>query len=249
VIGIISAHAELASDYVSAAVETLSRSGADMVGGPARGEAETAVGRAVALATDTRFGAGGAAFRHADVEQDVDTVYMGLCRAEVYRSYLFDEEMVRNQDDELSYRILDGGGRIVCNPAIRSRYFNRATIRSLFRQYYEYGFWKVRVMQKHPRQVRPRHLIPAAFVGTIVVLSILSLVLAPARVLLASALGLYAMANLGAAILSVRRSALALLPLVMLVYLVLHVAYGVGFLVGLVHFAGRPLSTGQPSRD
>jgi succinoglycan biosynthesis protein ExoA len=240
-IGIVGAHSELTPDYVSTAVRTLLRTGADMVGGPMRAVAETPTGQAVALATMTPFGVGGAKFHYATVEQDVDTVYMGVCPAEVYRSLRFDEEMVRNQDDELSYRLLDRGGRIVLDPAIRSRYYNRPTIRSLARQYYEYGFWKVRVMQKHPRQVRPRHLIPALFVSSLLSLGLLSLFMGEARLLLALEVLAYVLVNAAASVVAVRASRPELLPRVMLVYGVLHVAYGVGFLVGLVHFARRPL--------
>src|SRR6185503_9343107 len=118
---IVSAHSELAPDYVTTALATLERTGAQMVGGPMHAVSESRLGRAVAAATSSRFGVGGAAFHYAETEQDVDTVYMGLCPADVYRSLRFDEEMVRNQDDELSYRLLDQGGRIVCDPAIRSR--------------------------------------------------------------------------------------------------------------------------------
>ena len=131
VIGIVSAHCELAPDYLSTAVETLERTGADMVGGLMRAVGEGPVGEAVALATSTPFGVGGARFHYTDAEEEVDTVYMGLCRAEVYRRLRFDEEMVSDQDDELSYRLLDEGGRIVCNPAIRSTYRNRSTFRSM----------------------------------------------------------------------------------------------------------------------
>ena len=161
IIGIVSAHCELAPDYVSTAVETLERTGADMVGGLMRAVGEGDLGEAVAIATSTPFGVGNARFHFTDVEEEVDTVYMGLCRRETYRRLRFDEEMVRDQDDELSYRLLDEGGRIVCNPAIRSSYRNRSTFRSLWKQYYQYGFWKVRVMQKHPDQVRTAPAGPA----------------------------------------------------------------------------------------
>src|SRR5439155_19383916 len=98
----------------------------------------------------------------------VDTVFMGVCKRSLYaRIGGFDAEMVRNQDDELSYRLLEAGGKIVCNPAIRSIYRNRATLRSLWKQYFDYGRWKVRVMQKHRAQMRPRHFVPFVFVSTL----------------------------------------------------------------------------------
>jgi hypothetical protein len=104
-------------------------------------------------------------------------------------------------------------------------------------------------MQKHPRQVRPRHLIPALFVSGLIVLLALSILVPQARLLLALALASYGAASLTASVVAIRRAGIRLIPLVMLVYLVLHVAYGVGFLVGLVHFARRPLPSGQAAGD
>ena len=85
---------------------------------------------------------------------------------------LFDEELVRNQDDELNYRLRKAGGRIVLNSAMRSWYQNRQSVADLVRQYYQYGQWKVRVLQKHPRQMSWRHFVPPAFVAGLVVLGL-----------------------------------------------------------------------------
>jgi succinoglycan biosynthesis protein ExoA len=246
IVSIVSAHCELAPDYVSTAVETLLRTGADMVGGLMRAVGEGQLGEAIALATSTPFGVGNARFHFTDVEEEVDTVYMGFCRRETYQRLRFDEEMVRDQDDEFSYRLLDQGGRIICNPAIRSAYQNRSTFRSLWRQYYQYGFWKVRVMQKHRRQVRLRQLIPPAFVATVAG----SAVIAPfgflGRAVLVSAVGSYAVANLAASV-AAGRSKPALLPYLPVTYAILHVAYGSGYLAGLVRFRKLWRSAG-PSR-
>lgn len=235
VVGILSGHAELAPGYVRAAVAALARTGADMVGGPVRPIGEGRVARAIAVATSTRFGAGGARFRLARQVEEVDTVYMGVARHATYVRFPFDEEMARDQDDELSYRILDAGGRIVCDPAIGSYYRSRATLGSLARQYAAYGYWKVRVLQKHPAQARLRHLVPSAFVvavgGAVIVLPFSGL----PRVAGASVLAAYTAVNLAASAAAPRRGPglLAVLPIV---YLTLHVAYGVGFLAGLVRF-------------
>jgi succinoglycan biosynthesis protein ExoA len=234
VIGIVSAHAELDPTYVSMAVETLERTGADLVGGPMRAVGIGRVGRAVALATSAPFGVGGARFHYTSREESVDTVYQGLCRRRTYAWVGgFDATMVRNQDDELSYRLLDRGGRIVCNPAIRSRYFNRATLRSLWHQYWQYGFWKVRVLQRHPRQFRLRHLIPAAFVTALALGSVSAVVPGGGTVLLLVVAGAYASANLLASVLTARREAWDTLPLLPVVFATLHLSYGVGFLSGL----------------
>lgn len=234
VIGIVSGHVELAPDYVRAAVAALRRTGADMVGGPVRAVSEGVIGEAVARAISSPFGVGGARFRYAVKEERVDTVFMGMSRAGLYRQLRFDEEMVRNQDDELSYRLLDLGGIIVCDPAIRSTYRNRVSLPSLWRQYFQYGSWKVRVIQKHPRQVRPRHLIPSAFVASLVVGLLLSPISLYARVVVGLTVAAYS-ATVLVATATVGRGAPGRTRLALpIVFGTLHLAYGTGLLVGLV---------------
>jgi glycosyltransferase involved in cell wall biosynthesis len=247
VIGIVGAHSELAPDYIATAVGTLERTGADMVGGPMRAVGEGRVGEAVALATSSGFGVGGARFHYLETEQDVDTVYMGVCRSEVYRSLLFDEEMVRNQDDELSYRLLDRGGRIVCDPRIRSVYHNRSTWRGLARQYFEYGYWKVRVARKHPRQLRIRHVIPAVFALSLASSTALALTWRPGRILLAALLAGYATADVAASFSATRRTDPNSMPIVAGIFPTLHLSYGLGFIAGLVNDlrSGRRVGAGQ----
>lgn len=234
IVGIVSGHTELAPDYTSTAVATLLRTGADLVGGPARGESETVVGDAIALAMATPFGVGGATFRYATEESDVDTVFMGVCLRAMYeRIGGFDAEMVRNQDDELSMRLLEQGGRIVCNPAIKSVYRNRATLRSLWKQYFDYGRWKVRVMQKHPGQMRPRHFAPPLFVA-----GLGASALAP--ILFAATATAYAAATCAVSVsLAARARRADVLPYLPAAFAILHVGYGAGFLKGLVQFRGR----------
>jgi hypothetical protein len=156
---------------------------------------------------------------------------------------LFDEEQVRNQDDEFNYRLLSHGGKILLSPQIKSKYYNRSTPRSVWWQYFQYGYWKVRVMQKHPRQMRPRQFVPPLFVAALLV----SLAVAPFSALggwaLTLAGGSYAAANLVASAITFangegRRNwrTLALLPVT---FALLHVAYGLGFLTGLLRFWNR----------
>jgi succinoglycan biosynthesis protein ExoA len=239
-IGIVSGHVELAPDYVSCAVELQQRTGADMVGGPARAVSSGRIGAAIAVAQTTRFGVGGARFRYSTREEEVDTVFMGVCPRRVYETIgAFDPEMDRNQDDEFSYRLRGKGGRIVCSPTIRSSYFNRSNLRFLWRQYFAYGFWKVRVMQKHPDQMRLSHYIPALFVAAVAVFGLLGLTPIGAWPL-ALLLGAYVAASVAAALLEAGR-AWRVMPLLPVTFAVLHVAYGAGFLRGILYWPRRPL--------
>ncbi len=103
----VDGHCEIAPDYVSVAVETLQRTGADMVGGPMRAEGKDHLAKAISLTTSTPFGVGGARFHYTNKEEYVDTVYLGICWKSLYQDIGgYDDEMVRNQDDEFSYRLL-----------------------------------------------------------------------------------------------------------------------------------------------
>jgi glycosyltransferase involved in cell wall biosynthesis len=246
----VDGHTEIAPDYVRACVEALERTGADNVGGRMTAVGTGAFGRAVAAATSSPFGVGGARFHYSDREEWVDTVYLGAWpRAVFARIGLFDEELVRDQDDEFNYRLRASGGRILLTPAVRSRYMVRGTPGSLFRQYYQYGFWKVRVLQKHAAQMRPRQFVPPSFVLALVATFVLALSLRAAPAARVPALFLWAAYLLAVAVavaVETRRQG-ANPALLAFVFPILHVAYGTGFLIGLVRFAGRWGGRATPS--
>jgi glycosyltransferase involved in cell wall biosynthesis len=236
----VDGHTIVAPDYVRRCVEALAETGAENVGGRMDPVGKGWFGRAVAIATCSRFGVGGAQFHYATRQTEVDTVYLGAWPRRVFeRLGGFDEEQVRNQDDEFNHRLRKHGGRVVLMPAIKSRYFNRATPRSLWRQYFQYGYWKVRVLQKHPRQMRPRQFAPAVFVTTLTGAGLGSLFLPPAAWLLAAVAGVYAIANLAVSTWLGRRQPLAVRWALPVAFATLHLAYGSGFLTGLAAFWNR----------
>ena len=236
----VDGHTVLETDYIGACVDALTRTGADNVGGRMNAIGENFFGEVVALATSSPFGVGGARFHYSQKEEWVDTVYMGAWNKEVFnRIGLFDEELVRDQDDEFNYRLRAHGGKILLSPAIKSHYTVRGSPAKLWRQYFQYGYWKVRVMQKHPRQMRLRQFVPAVFVLGLI-FSIILLLLHPWGVyLLVVIFGMYLLANLAASLITALRTQLRSLPLLPIVFVILHLSYGIGFLAGLVKFRNR----------
>jgi glycosyltransferase involved in cell wall biosynthesis len=233
----VDGHTIIARDYVAQCVAVLARSGADNVGGRMNAVGDGAFGQAVALATSSAFGVGGARFHYATEEEYVDTVYMGAWRRDVFeRIGMFDEAFVRNQDDEFNYRLRAQGGRILLSPAIQSTYFNRSTFRGLARQYDLYGLYKVRVMQKHPGQMRPRQFAPAVLVSALGIGAVLSVFSRLARWLWLALIVVYTLANLAASVLTARKARWTHLHLLPVVFATLHFSYGIGFLRGLVKF-------------
>lgn len=230
----VDAHTTIAAEYVRRCVDALRRTGAQNVGGCMRPVGETPIGEAIAIAITSRFGVGNARFHYAREPGYVDTVYMGAWpRRVLWALGGFDERFVTNQDNELNFRILRGGGRIYLDPSIESRYVTRPTVSALVRQYFRYGFGKARVLRKHGRLPSWRQVVAPAFVGVLGT----SLALAALRPALwrvpALVGGAYACANLGV---STRLAAhhgwrhLARLPLV---FATIHVVWGLGFLAGL----------------
>ncbi len=236
----VDGHTEIAPDYIRNSVDALERTGAECVGGRMEPVGQTSFGHAVALATRNRFSLGGSRFHYAAEEQETDSVYMGAYAKSVFsRVGLFDEELVRNQDDEFNYRLRSAGGRVVLVPGIRSTYYHRATPGGLWRQYFQYGLWKVRVFQKLPGQVRLRHLVPSAFVSSLLLAAVLSAVWIESAIALAAIAALYVMFVMAVALSAAGVSSIGLAAQTGLAIAIMHVGYGAGFIVGFVRFAGR----------
>lgn len=235
-------HSEYAPDYVRQCLEVLEETGADNVGGPARTMAEGYMQEAIALAYHSGFACGGARFHDPGYEGWVDTVTFGCWRKSTLDDLgPFDEVLVRNQDDEHNLRLTRRGGRIWQSPRIRCWFKPRSGLRALFRQYYQYGYWKVYVIRKHRLPASVRHLVPAAFVGGLAVLAAAASFSAVAALLLLAALASYTAANLLATLLACRSwQRLKYVPVLPVVFAAYHFSYGAGFLRGLLRLVREP---------
>jgi succinoglycan biosynthesis protein ExoA len=249
-------HTEYAPDYIRECVHALQYSGADNVGGPWVARGEGFVSGAIAAAFRMRFCTGGGRAHDPGYEGEVDTVYLGCWRREIFqRIGGFDPGLVRNQDDEFNFRLRRSGGRVWQTPRIRSSYSPRASLLALFRQYMQYGYWKTAVIRKHRALASWRHAVPALFVFGLVFLAGLWLVAAAMHsAAVATVAGSALLILLMIYMLSVFASALFLygslplrswmiLPAVIATY---HFAYGSGFLIGAV---SPPRNSGGPSAD
>jgi succinoglycan biosynthesis protein ExoA len=239
-------HTEYKADYVRRCVEILGRTGAANVGGACVAIGEGYIGRAIAGAFHSAFAVGGARWHQPTYEGPVDTVHLGCWRREVLEWIgLFDETLVRNQDDELNFRLTRAGGTIWQSPEIVSWYHPRSSLRALFGQYFQYGFWKVAVIKKHRLPASWRHLVPGTFVlvnFAALATSLLGVMFGrgPFSWFTAAAMVMdlaYALARLVAAGLVARRDGWILFPVLPLVFSTYHLAYGLGFLCGIYHFS------------
>lgn len=228
----LDAHTEPAPDYVERCVRHLRETGAWNVGGSMRAQGQGYVGRTVALATTSPFGIGGSPFHYSDRPQYVDTVYLGAFPRWVFDKVgLYDERFIRNQDYELNHRIRQAGGRIHLAPDIKITYYPRDSMRALWRQYFQYGFWKVQTLRKHPDSLKWRQLVAPVFVAGLVGGLILGLLWRPALWLWTAAVAAYIVLGLAFSARRVRREpdGRRYLPLMPVVFATLHVAWGLGF--------------------
>ncbi len=227
----VDGHAVIARDYVRQCVALLAEMPVDCVGGPIHTIGTTWI----ALAQSSPFGVGSAVFRYAHTGQFVDTLAFGAYCREVFQSIGgFDETLVRNQDDEFNLRLIRSGGKIWLDPRIHSEYYSRTSLRGLWQQYFEYGFWKVRVIQKHRRPASARHLVPALFVFVLGA-SLVASALTENPLWLLVVVVPYVLVSFVISAWLAQRSSWRYVFLLPLAFGAMHLAYGLGFLAALVH--------------
>lgn len=234
------AHNAYPPTYVSSLVDWLVRSGADNVGGIwiTRPSGDSPMARAIAVGLSHPFGVGNSYFRiGSTAPRWVDNVPFGCYRRAVFdRIGVFDEDLVRNQDDELNLRLVRAGGRILLVPTIVSCYHARGTLPKLARMNYQYGYFKPLVIRKIRAVMTVRQVVPATFVLSLGI----SALLAPMSGLAATAFGgivaAYGLATAVSAASALRAHGLRAASSLVVVFPVMHIAYGVGFLRGVYTF-------------
>lgn len=235
---ILGAHAEIESDYILNCFEVIQRTGADNVGGPWIAKGSGYVGTAIAHAFQSPIAVGGAASHNSTYEGQLDSVWGGFYKKSVFEKIgNFDEELVRNQDDELNFRLTQSGGIIWQSPSIRYTYASRNKLRKLWQQYFQYGYWKVRVIQKHKQLASIRHLVPSIFVAAVMFLFLVSPFFQFAQYILAITLAAYlTVILLGSVAIAMKKQSWRSLPILPIIFTIFHVSYGFGFLFGIFNF-------------
>jgi GT2 family glycosyltransferase len=201
---------------------------------------DTPMARAIALGLSHRFGVGNSHFRTGTRERrEVDTVPFGCYRRETFdRIGLFDEELVRNQDDEFNFRLIASGGRVLLLPEVICRYFARRSFRQVGRMYYQYGYFKPLVALKVGRVMTVRQLVPSMLILSLLGSAVLNVWVEGAFASIAGVYAVFVLACSAAAAGTDLRCGLALAA----VFPILHFSYGLGFLRGIYdHLLARSL--------
>jgi GT2 family glycosyltransferase len=233
----VDAHCFIDPDYISESVKALQQTDAANVGGVVLPIGRSFVQRAIGLGMSSFFGIGSSRFHDRENGFYTDTVSFGAYRREVFEKIgLYDEEAHYGEDDELNFRLIKSGGRIFLSPKIKSRYYPRSSFSALWKQYYNFGYGKVRTIKKHGRPASWRHLIPPMFVF-FVIGSLLIYVVKPSLWwLIVGICGLYVVSAILVSVKISLMEGLGYLPVLPMVFATLHLSYGIGFLKGIIHF-------------
>jgi len=228
----LDAHADYATDYISKCVYYLETVDADNVGGVAETKSSGFVGNAIAKMLSSKFGVGNSQFRTNGQSGYVDTVPFGAFKREVFSKYGgYDERLVRNQDNEMNYRIRKNGGKIYLADDIHLSYYCRDTIKGISDMARKNGMWNIITMRLCPGSMGLRHFIPLAFVLSVVSLLALSFAHCLFCLTLVAELLLYGSLNVVFAAKSAKTMREFLLLLIL--FPIFHITYGYGSIIGI----------------
>ena len=230
----LDAHSVPAPGYVQHCIENLQANQGDNVGGvwEIRPRGNGLVQRAIAFAAAHPFGVGDARYRYTTEPGFVDTVPFGSFRREVFDRFgIFDEELLSNEDYEFNARLRQAGGRIYLDPRIRSTYFARPNLGALAKQYWRYGYWKLRMLRRYPQTLRWRQALPPLFVLSLLFLLLVSLFLPVVGLLLGLEVLLYVLVLIAGSVpAAFRQGDPALALAIPLAIITMHFSWGLGFL-------------------
>ena len=248
----IGAHSTYPPHYCATLITALQESQADNVGGHCRTipANDGWQARGIALALGHPLGVGNALFRlKPTTARWVDTVPFGCYRRELFdRLGLFDEELLRNQDDEFNHRLRSAGGRILLVPDVEVDYVARGTYGQLRRMFWQYGVYKPLAAAKVGSLPTIRQLVPPAFVAALVALTVLALLPTGTEWPLLTLVVVYCLAVGSQAVRLVSREGVGAAAGFMLAVPVMHVMYGAGWLVGALRLLRRG-GVNRPNTD
>ena len=240
------AHATYEKDYILKCVKFLNEYNADNVGGImiTTHKDNTFVSKVIVLALSHRFGVGGSVFRTGSKEPKwVDTVFGGCYKREVFdRVGLFNQDFARTQDMEFNLRLRRAGGKILLHPEIVSYYYARSDFKSFCKHNFRNGVWAIYPFKFTTiMPVSLRHLIPLAFVSSLigsVALSVFSQIFLWLFLFILSS---YALANAYFSIkITAKEKDIRYLFVMPLIFATLHISYGLGSLWGVLKVIVSP---------
>ena len=228
----IDAHAEVPGDFIEKSVQTMLAVDAVCVGGKLISKPQEGDDEVVSMVLSSPFGVGNSSFRVSDTAAYTDTAVYGLYKKDIFRQVgLFDESLVRNQDIDLHSRIRKAGGKFYFNPEIQSIYYTRSSVKKMLRQAFGNGKWNPVVQRKNGSALSLRHMIPFAFVAFLLTTTLLGFLWKPFWCLELAVLVLHLLLGTLFALKKTKNpKQWVRMPFL---FMMLHLWYGTGYLVGL----------------
>lgn len=231
----IDAHASIPTDFISKNVSVL-ESGENVCGGqrPNIIDEDSPWKSTLLVAEQSMFGSSIASYRGSMRQQYVSSIFHGMYRREVYDKVgMYDERLTRTEDNDMSYRIREAGFQIYYDPNIISYQHTRSSLKGMLRQKFLNGYWIGKTMGIQPKCFSFFHLVPFAFILGIILTTVLGIIGLP---FLATLMwSVYGLMVLGISLLEIFKRPFSITNLLLpILFLLLHLSYGVGTLKGLI---------------
>lgn len=234
----IDAHCEYPNNYISMLVKYLFELDADNVGGvletlPSN---QTSISKAIAIASSHLFGVGNSKYKTGTNKIiETDTVPFGCFKREVFDKIgLFDEDLIRNQDDEFNARLINNGGKIFLIPDIRIKYFVRSNVAQMAQMYFQYGLFKPLVNKKIKKPATVRQFFPALFLIGLFFGAVLSIFSRYIFTFYIAIILLYLFIGIVIGVYNALKNKDWQLTFLMIyIFFIIHLSYGRGYLMGI----------------
>jgi succinoglycan biosynthesis protein ExoA len=234
-IAILGAHAEYSDDYFSENLELMkTHPEVSCTGGPIISKGKNYFAKAAAIAMSSPVGVGNAKHRFPEYEGYAEMACFPFFKREVFDKYgLYDESLIKNQDDEFCFRIRLRGAKIFISNKVKSTYYVRDSFSKLFNQYFSYGKWRIPVLLKHKIAISYRQQVPALFFVTIAFLFMISCYFHNIYIGLFLPV-LYFFILIGFAVSYLKKENIKVIRYLPAIVFILHFSYAIGFLSGII---------------
>lgn len=231
----IDAHTRVTPTYSSKVMKNI-ETGEKVVGGirPCLIEKDSAWGNVLLQVETSLFGSSINTSRHERKKQYVKTMFhAAYCREVFEKVGLFNEKLLRTEDNEMHYRIRKAGYKLCYDPSIVSYQYARSDFKGMIKQKYGNGYWIGITAHVCPGCLSWYHFVPFLFVMAIFVTTLLCCMGSwSLAALLWGMYGIFAVMN---TIVSGMQSGFYVYSIFMpWMFLILHVSYGIGTVLGLV---------------
>ncbi|PWM44232.1 MAG: glycosyltransferase [Clostridiales bacterium] len=230
------AHASFPPDFITASVRCI-ESGEDVCGGirPCIVDENTPYKNTLLLAENSLFGSSFAPYRRNTGKEYVKSVFHGTYKREaLIKIGGFDERLTRTEDNDIHYRLRKNGYKICFDNKIQSKQLIRASFSKMLKQKYANGKWIGLTTAVQPKCLELYHFVPFCFIVGIVLTTILACFgIWQLAALMWALYGILDIAMSAATIIRNKHFHISQL-LLPIMFLLLHIAYGIGTVVGFV---------------